>query len=193
MDIYSSEELPQIREQLVERLTAGQVAIFPTDTLYGLTADARRKDAVERVLELKRRRTPVSCIPHSLEWARQLVAPEYRVRFDQNVERYFGSYTTLWPSNQETLHAHPLVQTPELVGMRWPNHWITEFARQGELPLTTTSVNLTGHPPMRSLESLAPSIKDGIDFLVYEGPLEGKASTIVHCGQEQFPTTERDR
>lgn len=186
MDIFHASELADHRGEIAQRLREGQLGIFPTDTIYGLTVDARNHQAVERILELKQRRTPVSCIPHSLKWARQLVRPEARDRFDQNMPRYFGRYTTLWPSSLEAQLAHPLVQTAELVGMRFPEHWITDFAREAELPLTTTSVNRTGQPPMNSLETLDPSLKPDIDFLVYEGSLQGKPSTLVRCDGPDF-------
>lgn len=170
---------------------AGQVGVFPTDTIYGFTADARNHDAVERILTLKERRTPISCIPHSLEWARTLVALDHRRRFDDHIDNYFGRYTTLWPAAQGERAAHPLVHTEELVGLRFPAHWIREFAAKSGIPLTTTSVNRTGKEPMKSLETFDTSLEDGIDFLIYEGELENSASTIVRCDDDLFESKKR--
>lgn len=183
MMLFSTQELSQLWEPLITRLQAGEVGVVPTDTLYGFTADASNHEAVERILQLKQRRTPMSCIPPGIEWATRLVRPDYQSSFQENMPQYCGAFTTLWPSHPKQ-HLHPLVQTPELVGIRFPQHWITELAQRSGLVLTTTSVNVTGQPPMRSLETLDESLREGIDFLVDQGHLEGAPSTLVRCDQD---------
>jgi L-threonylcarbamoyladenylate synthase len=186
VETFCASELDAIKSQLIERLKQGQVAVFPTDTIYGFTADARNGAAVERILAMKQRRTPVSCIPHSFEWARSLVSADFKQLFDQNIDKYLGRYTTLWPSAKGPKVAHPLVQTDQLVGIRFPQHWIRELAADAGIPLTTTSVNRTGQNPMRSLETLDPALIDDIDFLVDEGPLDNPPSVIVRCDSDDF-------
>lgn len=192
MDIFQVSDIESRRSEWIERLKLGQVAVFPTDTIYGFTADATNHEAVERILALKQRRTPVSCIPHSLNWARTLVAEESQELFDRHITEYFGRYTTLWPSAGEGRKAHPLVQAEELVGIRFPDHWIREFSEAAGIPLTTTSVNRTGEEPMRSMETLDPELTSGIDFLVYEGALDNPASVIVRCDSPDFVQRVRD-
>lgn len=192
MEIFQAASLKSIRSDLIERLRNGQVAVFPTDTIYGFTADATNHEAVERILALKRRRTPVSCIPHGVEWARLLVSQGHRRRFDEHIESYFGRYTTLWPAEQGDRVAHPLVQTDQLVGIRFPDHWIRGLAAEARLPLTTTSVNRTGQEPMRSLETLDPELARGIDFVVDEGVLQNPPSVIVRCDGDEFTELIRE-
>ncbi len=183
MRVFLVEELEQLWDTLVARLKAGEVGVVPTDTLYGFTADASNHRAVERILSLKQRRTPMSCIPPGIEWAVGLIRPDFQQSFRTNMPSYCGAFTTLWPSHPEP-KLHNLVQTEELVGIRQPDHWITELARRSGLALTTTSVNVTGEPPMRSLEDLSHDLREGIDFLVDQGPLEGAPSTLVRCDQD---------
>ena len=165
--------------------------MFPTDTLYGFTADARHHGAVERILDLKERRTPLSCIPPTKSWASQLVAMESRELYEQNIDRYFGSYTSLWPASREQSLLHPLVQTQELIGLRFPNHWVRQFSERTGIPLTTTSVNISGNAPMHSLASLDQSLIPQIDFLLDEGALEHRASTLVRCDTPEFLELQR--
>lgn len=192
MHIYEGKDLASIKAELIERLSAGQVGVFPTDTIYGLTVDARNFEAVERVLALKRRRSPVSCIPHSVDWARLLIHPEFRELFDREIRNYQGRFTTLWPSCPEPKLAHPLVQTDGLVGLRFPEHWILGLAQESGIPFTTTSVNRTGEDPMHSLETLPQDLHSEIDFLVYEGPLQNPPSVIVRCDTPEFEQKVRD-
>lgn len=170
------------RAELLRRLRAGQVGILPTDTIYGLSGDASQPTVVRRIQRIKRRTNPPSLIPPSLPWAATVIAPRSRQRFASVERSYRGPFTTLWPA-----HEGPLRRTlgSRFVGLRFPEHWITELAEQLGSPLVTTSVNRTTEAPMRDLESLDPSIADEIDFLVYEGALEGPPSTLVWFDRER--------
>ena len=191
MEIYQGSEAEAHWQELRERLQRGEVAVFPTDTIYGFTVDARNHQAVEKVLALKQRRTPVSCIPHSVKWLRGLVADPFRALFDSKLEEYRGRYTMLWPTARGEQILHPLVQTGSLIGVRRPDHWILKFAEWSGIPLTTTSVNRTGQAPMRSLETLDPELQHGIDFMVDEGLLENPPSTLVRRDSPEFSQQER--
>lgn len=190
VDIYHVSELSKWRPTIIERLAKGQVAILPTDTLYGLTADASHHDAVERILAIKQRRTPVSCIPRSAEWACSLIHSSHQELFQTRIAEYFGPYTTLWPASPSAA-LHPLVQTEQLIGIRFPSHWIRDLASEAGLTLTTTSVNRTGQTAMSSLETLDPELMPLIDFLVDAGPLNNPPSTMVHCYKPDFEQRAR--
>ena len=191
MEILSATDMDRRGSEIAERLRSGAVAVFPTDTLYGFTVDARHHSAVEKILELKQRRSPVSCIPHDLVWARSLVAENARSYFEQKIEEYRGGFTSLWPVSEGKRLLQPAVQTDALIAFRLPQHWISEFSVVHGIPLTTTSVNRTGEAPMRSLEDLDPELISGIDIVVDGGILLGSPSTLVRCDQTDFPRTER--
>ena len=191
MEILSGTEMASRGQEIAERLRNGEVAVFPTDTLYGFTADARHYSAVEKILELKQRRSPISCIPHDLAWAKELVDSSVQDCFEQKIEEFRGGFTSLWPVTQGERLLHPAVHTDALIAFRLPRHWISEFSSVHGIPLTTTSVNRTGEAPMRSLKDLAPGLKSGIDFVVDEGTLSGSPSTLVRCDQDDFPKTKR--
>jgi len=178
MDVYAGSDLPFARAELIRRLALGQVGILPTDTLYGLSGDATQTAVVRRIQRIKRRRNPPSVIPSSVDWALDAVAPRSRERFRATEPRYRGAFTTLWPAANV-----PLQRTlgSRFIGLRFPDHWITGFTEELGVPLVTTSVNRTTRAPMRDLESLDAGIAEEIDFLVYEGPLEGPPSTLVWC------------
>ncbi len=187
MDVYAGSDLPHARSELIRRLTLRQVGILPTDTLYGLSGDASVPAVVRRIQRLKRRRRPPSVIPPSVRWAADAVDESLRAKFRAIEPRFRGRFTTLWPAAPGPLRR---VLGSDFVGLRFPHHWITDLAEALGAPLVTTSVNRTTHPPMRDLESLDPAIAQGVDFIVYEGPLAGPASTLVWC-EGRTPRLER--
>jgi tRNA A37 threonylcarbamoyladenosine synthetase subunit TsaC/SUA5/YrdC len=72
-----------------------------------------------------------------------------------------------------------------------PNHWIGEFANYFDTPLVTTSANRSGETFMRHLDDLDSEIQKGCEFVVYEGVLERRPSTIVKLTEEKPVIKER--
>lgn len=181
MDLYTTRDLPYVRETLRQRLLQGEVAILPTDTIYGLSGNALDPKVVARILEIKGRSSPPAVIPHSLEWARLLVDEEHVALFDAHIGEYRGAYLTLWRYSGRHANLPAPLHASGLVGLRQPDHWISDLAASARIPLVTTSVNRHLHPAMTCLDDLHRSIREHVDFMVYEGPRSGPPSTIVHC------------
>ena len=177
---YQEQEALRERETLSGFLRAGQVAVLPTDTVYGLSCVADDPVAVEKILAIKRRSSPMSLIPHDLRWAREQVAPELHAQFYEVLERYKGAYTTLWKVNRESELPDVLISSG-LVGFRLPFHWITDFAKHVERPLITTSANRTGEPTAFRIDDLGTEFLSEVDFVVDAGVLPGSPSTLVYA------------
>ena len=65
------------------------------------------------------------------------------------------------------------------LGVRIPRHWIAKLITEAEVPVVTTSVNKSGQDYMTSLDDVDESIKNSIDFVLYEGEKEGRPSKII--------------
>ena len=66
------------------------------------------------------------------------------------------------------------------IGVRVPNNWFYNVIKQMKVPVVTTSANLIGQDFMTCLDDLDENIKKKVDFIVYDGPLKSRPSTIVH-------------
>lgn len=179
MKILSSKDIPGIYESLRNSLMSGSVGIFPTDTLYGLTGNALDEDVVERILRIKRRRSPFSIIPHSLQWVEEIIDQSQISLFEACAEQFSGKYSMLFRYSGSGL-PEPLHSTG-LVSLRIPHHWISDFARFAGIPLVTTSVNVHDEAPISSIDDLSEDLLEDIDFAIDEGPLPGPPSALVHC------------
>ena len=192
MDIYTQVDLPDVWETIKQRLADDEVCIMPTDTIYGLTGNALSEKVVNRILQIKGRSNPPSFIPHSVEWARLLIADEDKELFDRYFTAYRGRYTTLWRYSDKMVRLPYPLRSSGLVGLRLPRHWITDFAHRISIPLITTSANIHQSPHITGIKDIPGKIKDLVDFMVFEGSLPGSPSTIVHC-YEGFPFREEVR
>lgn len=65
------------------------------------------------------------------------------------------------------------------IGVRIPNHWFSLVIEEYGKLFISTSVNVSGKPFMKKIDDLKEEIKERIDYLIYDGPLEGNPSTIV--------------
>ncbi len=179
MDVYIGADLPRAWALWCNRLARGELAILPTDTIYGLSTNAWDARAVRRLGALKRRHRPSTVVPHSTAWARSLVAPKSRPLFDALWRTHAGE-TLLLPYGPDAGVPRPAAELTQsgLIGLRAPGHWITALARDAGVPLVTSSVNISGRPFMVGLDDIPRGWAGRLDFLVFEGPLERRPSPI---------------
>ncbi len=161
-------------------ITAGGVAVFPSDTVYGLACDPQDSAAVQRIYALKRRpqTTPAAVMFFQLEHALDAV-PELGPRTAAALDEILpGPVTLLLPNPQQRF---PLAGGPEgSLGLRVPALPPALAALETvRVPVLQTSANLSGTGDAQSLADVADSIRDGVDQLLDGGPLPGLASTVI--------------
>ena len=165
----------------VELLRQGGMVAFPTDTLYGLGADAFNESAVELVFEAKGRPhgMPLPLLLPDGDWL-SLIASEVPPLALRLAERFWPGPLTL------VLRAGPRV--PALVTARgWtvaarvPAHIVPrELARRLGSPITGTNANRSGGADPRSPEEVRRSLGDAVDLIIQGGDSPtGQASTVV--------------
>jgi len=131
------------------KLRAGELVAFPTETVYGLGANALDAAAVAKIYELKGRPKTTPLIVHvaSIEMAREVVA-EWPALAQHLAERWWpGPLTLVLPK----LPGIPDLVTAGLptVGVRIPDHPVAlELIRRAGVPVAAPSANLfTGLSP----------------------------------------------
>jgi L-threonylcarbamoyladenylate synthase len=143
-------------------IAAGGVAVFPSDTVYGLACDPDDAPAVARLYALKGRRPDKpAAIMYFNRDAALAALPELGPRTRALLEALLpGGLTVVLPSG----------------GLRVPD--LPDFAGVRR-PVLQTSANLSGEPDARRLEDVPQSIRDGADVVIDGGELPGTPSTVV--------------
>ncbi len=153
----------------------------PTDTLYGLAADALNTEAIEKVFAIKERPDGMA-LPVLLSDLEQLesVASRAPDAVATLAEAYWPGPLTLILERRDTLPLR-LTAGGTTVAVRVPAHPVPrELARLLGRPITGTSANLSGAPDPRSLDELREQVGDRVDCLIELGPSPaGTASTIL--------------
>jgi len=184
-------------------LEQGGVILYPTDTLYGLGADAFSDEAVDKVYEIKGRdeRKPIHCIVADIAMAGEYaeVTNDAKLLFERLLS---GGLTVI-------LRKRPgvdggIARDMETIGIRIPNNeFCLQLAHAFGKPFTATSANVAGHVPERSIakileqfsyDSILPPFaeasedkqKTRIDLIIDAGELPAnQPSTVVDLSGEE--------
>lgn len=162
-------------------VSVGGVALFPTDTVYGLATEPESKEGVRRLYRLKGRppARPAAVMFFSLELALAAL-PELGPRTRGALERLLpGGLTVILPN---PTRRYPLAggPEPERLGLRVPalEGSLAPLAAAG-WPVLQSSANRSGGPDARRFEDVDPDIRRGVDHAIDGGELAGTASTVV--------------
>jgi L-threonylcarbamoyladenylate synthase len=171
---------PENLKPAVEALKRGDLIIFPTETLYGLGADAFNTAAVERVFELKgrNRQNPVPVLIADAAMLSVLVdeIPPLAARL---MDRFWpGPLTIVLPARKGT--PEPLLNRRGAVGVRVSSQPVaTALVKALGRPLTATSANPSGEPPARTLEEARRYFAGPVELFVDGGVLASTTGSTV--------------
>lgn len=163
------------------RLREGGLVAFPTETVYGLGADARNPQAIERLYRVKGRPGAHPVIVHvgSLKAARNCAA-----EFPEMAERLA---TRFWPGPLTLIVSKAAWISPALtggqdsVGIRIPSHPLAaELLRSFDGPVAAPSANRFGRVSPTSADHVEADLGTDVDVVLDGGPCKvGVESTIV--------------
>lgn len=166
--------------QARQAIGRGELVVLPTDTVYGVAADAFDPKAVMRLLEAKGRgrQSPPPVLVAGLTTLRALVA-EVPEPIERLVEEFWpGGLTIVLPS-QPSL-TWDLGETHGTVAVRMPAHRIALELLEETGPLAVSSANLTGKAAAIAAEDARDMLGDSVAVYLDGGISEtGIASTII--------------
>ena len=161
---------------LAEHLqTPGEIAIIPTDTVYGVVARAADPKAVAHLYRLKSRETkPGTLVAASVD---QLVTLGVERRYLTGVERFWpGAVSVIIPCGQELGYLHQGINS---LAIRIPDDpWLLELLAQTG-PLLTSSANQPGEPPATTIAEALAYFGDQVDWYQDGGIVNREPSTVI--------------
>ena len=173
-----------------QSLKSGSLIAFPTETVYGLGADATNPEAVARIYEVKGRPADHPLIVHVgdmqdiAQWSDEI--PDYAIALAR----------AFWPGpmtlilKRSSLAQDFITGGQETVGLRVPNHVIAlallnEFKKIGGKGIAAPSANRFGHVSPTTAQAVSDELSQylALDDLILDGgpSLVGVESTIIDC------------
>jgi L-threonylcarbamoyladenylate synthase len=162
-------------------LRAGEIVALPTETVYGLAANAFDEKAVAKIFQIKGRPANNPIIVHvaSLEMAGRCVK-DWPNNADQLARAFWpGPLTLVLPRAKEI--PDNVTAGGATVGVRWPSHpFIKAVIRRCDFPLAAPSANLSGRISPTSAEHVRKQLGGKILLIVDGGPSQvGIESTVL--------------
>lgn len=180
----------ELLTQALEVLRHGGVIVFPTETFYGLGADAFNAAAVERVVAIKGRdpTNPIPLIVADEKMLRDTVT-EIPPAARRLMERFWpGPLTLVLPARKGLPES--LLNHSGGVGVRISSHAVpARLVGQLGHPLTATSANPSGRDPSRTIAEARRYFSAKLKIFLDGGRLAGrKGSTVVEVFQDEVRT-----
>jgi L-threonylcarbamoyladenylate synthase len=171
----------------VQCLSAGGLVAFPTETVYGLGADATNGNAVARLYAAKGRPSFNPLIAHVAD----LASARRLARFDETAERlakafWPGPLTLVLPTTPGCPVSDLATAGLDSIAVRVPDHPVARalIAAFGK-PIVAPSANRSGHVSPTTAAHVLADLRGHIDLVVDGGPTTvGVESTIIACLDE---------
>ena len=172
-------------DKIEKTLAAGGAVVLPTETVYGLFAQALNQEAVERVYELKRR-------PRDKALNLNVASLEEIYAFSKNPPSYLDQLYQAFLPGPLTIILQANDQVPvwinsgmETVGFRIPKHLVTLDLIRKYGPLIGPSANLSGKASGTSFQQIMMDFQEEVSGVEDDAALTGQDSTILDLSGEK--------
>lgn len=186
-EIKLDQNSPQIIQETLEEsrkvLENGGVIVFPTDTLYGLGANALDENAVLKIYKIKVRSAekPISVLVRDIAMAKKIACIDSKA--EKILERLWpGSITVIL--RKKDIVPYILTSGEEKVAVRVSDgFFVKELFSRIDFPITATSANMSGEKNLFSAEEIREKFrgsKHAPDLFINAGDLEqGRPSSTI--------------
>lgn len=164
----------ETRAEVISAIKFGSIFVHPTDTVYGLGCNALKPKAVAKIREIKGARHPFSVIAPSKTWIKANLETR---NHEKQLSRLPGPYTLIF--KKKSARFLSAASALDSLGVRIPKHAFSRLVLAASVPFITTSANVSGQPAARSTKKLPKKITRSVDFVIDDGALPGKASTVI--------------
>lgn len=159
-------------------LRDGDLVVYPTETVYGLGADALDAEAVERAFAAKGRDrdNPMSLGVPDVETALEYTAPTAEER--RFMDEFLPGPVTVVVERRDVV-PDALTAGRDRVGVRVPNHDLALELLDRFSPVIATSANVSGEGSVQEVDELGDQVRDAVAVVLDGGRTPGTESTVV--------------
>lgn len=179
-DLKSNNNLDKIKEAAMS-IKEGNIVLFPTETVYGIGANALDEKAVNKIFEAKGRASDNPLIVHicNLEMLNSLVQEIGEIEKKLINNFWPGPLTIIF--NRKECIPNNVTAGLETVGIRMPSNEIAKkLIKLSGLPIAAPSANVSGKPSGTKIEDIIDELDGKVDYILDSGMVDiGVESTVV--------------
>jgi len=170
-----------IIKKLVGILKKGGVIVYPTDTVYGLLADATKEKAIKKIFKIKKRsfKNPIPIFIRDIKMAKELAF------INRKQENFLKM---VWPGRvtvvlkRKNVLPRIIFGGEKTIGLRIPDYKLVDLLlKEINHPLTGTSANISGKPASTKIREVLKQFekKEKPDFVLDAGNLKPSLPSVV--------------
>jgi L-threonylcarbamoyladenylate synthase len=189
MRIEDVDKCENVIERAAEVIAAGGIVAYPTDTSYGLGCDPRNRDALERLIAVKRRDRRLGFPLLFADETQCEIYHDFR-SLERVIARVFwpGALTLIVDARPD-VPAH-ITAGRRSIAIRVPDHIVPRgVARKINGPIVGTSANRSGGPSPFNLSVAIEQLGDEVDLYIDGGPSPAQHNSTI-IGVETRDTEE---
>lgn len=176
-------------------LKQGGVIIIPTETVYGIAADATNKSAVDKIFQIKQRDSnkPLQILLHNLKLTKNYV--NFNEKSENLAKQYWPGPLTLILDEKEGIDISKNIHTDDkTLGVRVTKHEILDqLFELIDFPLAATSANISGEPAITNFKKANELFEGKVDYILDGGNCTlGEASSVIDARDENNIKILRD-
>ena len=179
-DLKLNEDLNRIKEAAMS-IREGNIVLFPTETVYGIGANALDENAVNKIFEAKGRASDNPLIVHicDISMLDNLVKEIGQVEQKLMDNFWPGPLTIIF--NRKECIPNNVTAGLDTVGIRMPsNNVARKLIELAELPIAAPSANISGKPSGTKIEDIIDELDGKVDYILDSGMVDiGVESTVV--------------
>jgi L-threonylcarbamoyladenylate synthase len=179
--IQTAADISRAVQRAAEVLRQGGIILYPTDTIYGLGADALSDEAVQKIYKIKGRDEgkPIHALVDSIRTAETFAD----LGIYKNKVGSLVSNPISWIAKKNEDVLSGIAKTIDTFGFRVPNNeFCLELTRAFGGPITATSANKAGEPTLNTLEEILAQLElaaELIDLVIDAGTLPPSLPSTV--------------
>ena len=167
-----------MNKELLDVLEKGELAILPSDTVYGIFADATNYDSIKRVDEAKHSNKPHLIVVSSIDMLKKYVSKINDLQ-EKIIDKYWPNTLTILFKKNSKLDDE-LTKGSEYIGIRMPkNDFLLELLSEFGKPLISSSANITNEKVITNVSMIDDELKKNISYIYDAGDLSDIASTLI--------------
>jgi len=174
-------------KEIAKEIKNGKIAVFPTDTIYGIGTNAFRWQSVRNICKIKRRneKKPMPILVDSIEKIKKIVK---RIPSDAEklIKKYWpGPLTLVFETNEL---GTMLMGGKKSVAARIPNNNVLlSIIKEMGCPLIGTSLGISGIKEYSNISNLDKKLQKEVDIIIDGGKTKiGKSSTVLDLSRYPY-------
>jgi L-threonylcarbamoyladenylate synthase len=181
--IYEDKLEDKTLKECGEALRNGKLVVFPTETVYGLGANALEEDAVKKIFEAKGRPQDNPLIVHisDIDEIKPLVKEIPKIAYEL-MEKFWPGPMTIILSKSSLIPDRTSAEL-DSVGIRMPSNKIArKLIKEAKVPIAAPSANISGRPSPTDIETCIEDLDGKVDYIIGGQKCDvGVESTVIDC------------